>query len=192
MITLEIEMINGGITGDKAARRVRVFLGLGSNLGDRRARLVEAVRRIEAMGIGVAQESSIYETEPVGYLDQPYFLNQVIEVYTEEDPDSSPPLQARSLLDALQGVERDMGRERILRDGPRVIDIDLLLYGSLVLARADIAVPHPRMHLRRFVLEPICEIAPRAVHPSLGKTFRDLLDELEDRSVVRLYEKRDG
>jgi 2-amino-4-hydroxy-6-hydroxymethyldihydropteridine diphosphokinase len=85
-----------------------------------------------------------------------------------------------------------MGRERIFRDGPRVIDIDLLLYGSLVLAQADIEVPHPRMHLRRFVLEPICEIAPRAVHPSTGKTFRDLLDELEDRSVVRLYEKRDG
>jgi 2-amino-4-hydroxy-6-hydroxymethyldihydropteridine diphosphokinase len=185
-------MINEGMTDHKASRRVKVFLGLGSNLGDRQASLGEAVRRIEAIGVVVARESSIYETEPVGYLDQPYFLNQVIEAYTEEDPDSSPPLQARALLGALQGVERDMGRERIFRDGPRVIDIDLLLYGSLVLAQADIEVPHPRMHLRRFVLEPICEIAPRAVHPSTGKTFRDLLDELEDRSVVRLYEKRDG
>jgi 2-amino-4-hydroxy-6-hydroxymethyldihydropteridine diphosphokinase len=185
-------MINESMTDDKAARRVRVFLGLGSNLGDRRAGLGEAVRRIEAMGVVVARQSSIYETEPVGFLDQPYFLNQVIEAYVEVDPDSSPPSQARSLLGALQGVERDMGREQNLRDGPRVIDIDLLLYGSLVLARADIAVPHPRMHLRRFVLEPICEIAPRAVHPSTGKTFRDLLEELEDRSVVRLYEKCDG
>ena len=99
------------------------------------ASLGEAVRRIEAMGVVVARQSSIYETEPVGYLDQPYFLNQVIEAYTEEEPDSSPPLQARALLGALQGVERDLGREQNFRDGPRVIDIDLLLYGSLMLAQ---------------------------------------------------------
>ena len=190
MITPDIEMINESMTGDKAAHRVRVFLGLGSNQGDRRASLGEAIRRIEARGIRVARESSICETEPVGYLDQPYFLNQVIEASVEVDPDSSSSSQARGLLAALLRIERDMGRKRVVRDGPRVIDIDILLYGGLILAQADLQVPHPRMHLRRFVLEPMCEIAPRLVHPSIGKSFCDLLDEIEDRSVVRLYEKR--
>lgn len=177
---------------DKAAQRVKVFLGLGSNQGDRRASLGEAVRRIEATGVNLVRQSSIYETEPVGYLDQPYFLNQVIEAAAEADPDSSPSSQARRLLAALLRIERDMGRKRAVRDGPRVIDIDLLLYGNLILAQAGIEVPHPRMHLRRFVLEPMCEIAPRVVHPSMGKTFCELLDEIEDRSIVRLYEKRDN
>ncbi|HWP42045.1 MAG TPA: 2-amino-4-hydroxy-6-hydroxymethyldihydropteridine diphosphokinase, partial [Blastocatellia bacterium] len=159
-------MINGvnrpgsNIAGESA------FFGLGSNLGDRRANLREAIRRIEALGIAIVRESSVYETEPVGCLDQPWFLNQVVEARIEEgstlreagdaDPVARRVLQASSLLDALLGIERDMGRKRVIASGPRVIDIDILLMGSSIIAqtrdeaggprvaRAEIIVPHPR------------------------------------------------
>jgi 2-amino-4-hydroxy-6-hydroxymethyldihydropteridine diphosphokinase len=202
-----------------AAQSVTVILGLGSNLGDRRANLDEAVRRVEAMGVEIVAESSVYETEPVGYIDQPWFLNQVIEArldagsafesdeemksLVEEaariDPGAASLPRAQALLAALLRIERDMGRKRVMDDGPRIIDIDLLLFGSLIIAcakdgagfaRAGVIVPHPRMHLRRFVLEPVCEIAPDLVHPSTGKTMREMLDALDDPSVVRLYESR--
>ena len=178
---------------NESRRPASVFLGLGSNLGDRRANLREAARRIEAAGARIVRESSIYETEPVGYLDQPWFLNQVIEARVERDGSLQREDEAEALLAVLLRIEEEMGRRRVIEGGPRVIDIDLLLYGSLIIARStEIIVPHPRMHLRRFVLEPMREIAPDLLHPSIGKTFRELLDELDDTSIVRPYVEHDA
>jgi 2-amino-4-hydroxy-6-hydroxymethyldihydropteridine diphosphokinase len=193
------------------------YLGLGSNLGDRVANLAEAVRQIEEIGVQVTARSSIYETEPVGYRNQPWFLNQVIQVRAcpadKEGVAPFAPTEARNLLQSLLRIESDMGRHRAFQDAPRLIDIDLLMCGSLVVfpsaksdhgpdhsagARgidsesaggyvSDLELPHPRLHLRRFVLQPLCEIAPDLVHPVLGKTCRELLAELDDPSCVRPY-----
>jgi 2-amino-4-hydroxy-6-hydroxymethyldihydropteridine diphosphokinase len=209
---------------------VSAYLGLGSNLGDRESNLRKAIEQIGSLGLIVVRSSSIYETEPVGYRDQPWFLNQVVEVRTiceliedsqqsrkgQEGPaempatqagdsvlpeaetnhrSSGPLRQAEALLSELLHIEAVMGRERHIPNGPRVIDIDLLLFGELIVGAdssegksvGQIRVPHPRMHLRRFVLEPLCEIAPDLVHPVLRRTCRELLAVVDDRSVVRRY-----
>ena len=175
---------------------IAVYVGLGSNLGDRENNLREAIDRIKALGLEIRKKSSIYETEPVGLRDQPWFLNQVIE--TMIFPETIATVQAAALLRELLKIEQEMGRKRDLTNGPRVIDIDLLLFGDLALAHAkqdndegrsysdqtEIFVPHPRMHLRRFVLEPLCEIAPDLVHPVIKKTYHEILAGLEDDAVV--------
>ena len=191
-----------------------VYLGLGSNLGDREANLAEALERIKALGLEIKSESSLYETEPVGYTNQPCFLNQVIETTVVDvptwqndavpaDPETTATVQAEALLSELLKIELDMGRDRLVAEGPRVIDVDLLLFGNKIISHSiddparpfaggtDIFVPHPRMHLRRFVLEPLCEIAPAIVHPVLKKTCREILALLDDESWVRLYKLRD-
>ena len=150
-------------------------IALGSNLesrfGDREANLREAVRRIEKLG-EVRAVSSFYDTEPVGYLEQPRFLNGALLLATDLDP--------RTLMQELLAVERAMGRERVgaIAKGPRVIDLDLLLYGDWVLWAEELILPHPRMEERRFVLEPLAEIAPEWVHPVLGMTVRELFERL--------------
>ena len=150
-------------------------IALGSNLasrfGDREANLQEAVRRIEALG-EVRAVSSFYDTEPVGYREQPRFLNGALVLETELGP--------QELMRRLLGVERAMGRERegAVAKGPRVIDLDLLLYGDWVLWAEDLILPHPRMEERRFVLEPLAEIAPEWVHPVLGVTVREMLERI--------------
>ncbi|HWC77438.1 MAG TPA: 2-amino-4-hydroxy-6-hydroxymethyldihydropteridine diphosphokinase [Blastocatellia bacterium] len=172
-----------------------VFIGLGSNLGDRAGNLCAAIEQIESLA-RVIRVSSIYETEPVGYTDQPWFLNQVIETELDLEPESGSidlVERATALLDALLEIETRMGRQRSIKGGPRVIDLDLLIFGSLILGyereraveEPHIVIPHPRMHLRRFVLEPLCEIAPSLVHVRLKKTIAQLRLELEDESVVR-------
>jgi 2-amino-4-hydroxy-6-hydroxymethyldihydropteridine diphosphokinase len=193
------------------SRATNIFLGLGSNLADRETNLARAIRLITGLGLHLVQASSIYETEPVGYIDQPWFLNQVVEFSTEQTLMPNLELQAinagaetcsaareaAALLRALLRVETEMGRKRSIPNGARTIDIDLLLYGELIenwdgstgIETRDprIVVPHPRMHLRRFVLEPLCEIAGELHHPVLKKSYRQLLSDLEDRSVVRVH-----
>src|SRR5215216_779587 len=161
MITCEGEMT----TKDQASESKdqppsTLYLGLGSNLGDREANLREAIERIRGLGLEVIRASSIYETEPVGYADQPWFLNQVIEVNLDSQ------FSVSDLLRALLEIEREMGRERTIANGPRVIDIDILIYGEVEIADPPrLILPHPRMHERRFVLEPLSEIAPDLIHP---------------------------
>lgn len=138
------------------------YVGLGSNLGDRKLHLDEAVRRL-----GARRVSSYRETDPVGRTDQPKFLNAVAEVDTTLGPEA--------LLDRLLEIERDLGRVRGERWGPRTIDLDLLLYGDRVIRTPRLTVPHPRMTERRFVLEPIAELAPDLIVPGTGRTVAALL-----------------
>jgi 2-amino-4-hydroxy-6-hydroxymethyldihydropteridine diphosphokinase len=154
------------------------FLALGSNLGDREANLRDAVARLEASGIRVARRSSLYETAPQELLDQPWFLNAAVEIETDLFP-----LQ---LLASVRTIERQMGRRRVIPNGPRNIDIDILFYGRAVIAAAELTVPHPRIAQRRFVLEPFAEIAPEFRHPVTGKTAGEMLSALAPQGTRRI------
>ena len=155
----------------------RVYIGLGSNIGDRGAHLARAIRELQRRGLLVALRSSVYRTAPVDVLDQDDFLNQVIGCDTG--------LPAGAILEICLSVERDMGRIRTRDRGPRIIDLDLLLAGDEVLGGdGGLELPHPRMHLRRFVLRPLVEIAPGARHPVLGLEVAELLRRCPDRSRV--------
>jgi 2-amino-4-hydroxy-6-hydroxymethyldihydropteridine diphosphokinase len=142
------------------------YIGLGANLGDRE----ETIRAAVAELPGVVAVSPLRETDPVGVTDQPRFLNGVAALETELAP--------RELLDVLLAVERRLGRERRERWGPRTIDLDLLLYGDAVIDEDGLKIPHPRLHERRFVLEPLADLAPQLVVPGLGGV-EDLLAELD-------------
>jgi 2-amino-4-hydroxy-6-hydroxymethyldihydropteridine diphosphokinase len=153
----------------------RAFLSLGSNLGDREAHLLEALVRLEAAGIHMLRRSAIYETEPQDLPDQPWFLNLVVEVETE--------LFARLLLARIQAIELGMGRKREVAKGPRTIDIDILFFENFVISSRELQVPHPRLSERRFVLEPLSELAPDLAHPVNGKTVREMLSENQAQIV---------
>lgn len=154
---------------------VEVCVGLGSNLGDRRGHLRAALAEMRRAG-RLLVVSPLYETEPVGLREQPLFLNAVAKLETE--------LAARQLLEQLLEIEAERGRVRDEKDGPRTLDLDLLLYGDEVIEEEGIAVPHARMHLRRFVLTPLAAVAPGWRHPLLGKTVEELLASVEDRAGV--------
>jgi 2-amino-4-hydroxy-6-hydroxymethyldihydropteridine diphosphokinase len=154
-----------------------VYLSLGSNVGDREAHLRAAIAALRPVGVQIKQVSSTYETEPVDYLDQPWFLNCVLEAETE--------LQPHALLQSLRNIESQLGNKKVFAKGPRKIDLDILLYGSDTIATPELQVPHPRMHLRRFVLTPLAEIAPNLKHPSWPATAAVLLERLTDPSQVR-------
>ena len=157
-----------------------VFLGLGSNLGDKSGNIREAVVRLSDIPtIHVAKVSSLYETAPVGVEDQPDFLNAVAQVETD-----LPPLE---LLQIIMKIEKDMGRVRNLRWGPRVIDIDILIYDEIRMDTEELILPHPRMMERAFVLAPLAEIAPELRLPS-GKTSEQALSDLPDQKVRKISE----
>ncbi len=156
-----------------------VYLSLGSNLGDRQANLDRAIAQMNASGIVVRRVSSFYETEPVDFLAQGWFLNCVVEAET-----SLLPLQ---LLHELRRIERLLGRRRMVRRGPRGIDIDILLYENAVVRSAELQVPHPRLAQRRFVLQPLRELAPALRHPTFQKSVAELLAETPDRSRLRRW-----
>jgi 2-amino-4-hydroxy-6-hydroxymethyldihydropteridine diphosphokinase len=153
------------------------YIAVGANLGDRRAQCARAVAALGGMpGIRVTRLSAWRETAPVGPVPQGAFVNGVVEVATTLAP--------RALLEACLAVERAMGRQRGQRWGPRVIDLDVLLYGDRVVNEPGLAVPHPEMTGRRFVLEPLAEIAPDAVHPTTGLTAAALLERLAEERTA--------
>jgi 2-amino-4-hydroxy-6-hydroxymethyldihydropteridine diphosphokinase len=161
-----------------------VYLGLGSNLGDRAANLEQAIARLAASGVQSVRRSSLYSTEPVGFGAQQWFLNCVVEASTD--------LMPRQLLRATLQVERGLGRRRGVRNAPRTVDIDILLYGTSVVSMSDLEIPHPRIAERRFVLVPLRELAPWLRHPTLRRTIGELLAETHDRSEVRLWHPSGG
>jgi 2-amino-4-hydroxy-6-hydroxymethyldihydropteridine diphosphokinase len=144
-----------------------VYLSLGSNLGDRRANLRNAIAALNIPGIRVLRESPIYETEPVDYLNQAWFLNQVVEAETTLFP--------MQLLTRTARIERELGRVRTMPKGPRTLDIDILFYGTSVVDTKRLQIPHPRLTERRFVLVPLADLAPNFRHPITQKTIRELL-----------------
>ena len=154
------------------------YLSLGSNVGDRENYLRDAIARLETAG-RIVSVSSFYETEPVEFAGQAWFLNCAVALATDRTPDQ--------LLAALLAIEKEMGRRRSQegRKGPRTIDLDLLLFGDSVVESPKLTIPHPAMHQRRFVLEPLAEIAPEAKHPVFKQTVRELLQALSAGQTVR-------
>lgn len=155
------------------------YLGIGGNLGDRRATLRAALASLPPAVRPVAV-SSLYETEPVGYRDQPDFLNAVVQVETD--------LLPRSLLKQLKGIEQALGRSVRFRNAPRTVDLDILFYEGQVIDEADLTIPHARLAERAFVLAPLAELAPELWHPWLGRPISELLAALDDPAAIRLVE----
>ena len=159
------------------------YLGLGTNLGDREANLRKALGLLPAeSGLRLLRCSRIYETEPWGVAEQPAFLNSVAEVATTLAPER--------LLGVCKDVEERMGRQPGIRWGPRLIDVDILLYGNQVVRLPHLEIPHPRLHLRAFALAPLAELAAATVHPSLGKTIGELAGAVEGREGVNPFVQR--
>ncbi|HTS65669.1 MAG TPA: 2-amino-4-hydroxy-6-hydroxymethyldihydropteridine diphosphokinase [Candidatus Acidoferrales bacterium] len=154
----------------------RVYVSLGSNMGDRERNLHAALDRLDPVRV-----SPIYETEPVDYKDQPWFLNLVAEIKTDLFP--------KQLLGLAQRIERESGRVRLTPKGPRTIDVDILLFGSAVMRTPELEIPHPRLAERRFVLVPLADLEPGLRHPVTHRTVREMLAELADTVVVRPWKR---
>jgi 2-amino-4-hydroxy-6-hydroxymethyldihydropteridine diphosphokinase len=153
------------------------YIGIGSNLGKSLNNCKNAVEFLSrTKGVELKTVSSFYKTEPVGIETQNYFINAVVEIKTDLSP--------QILLQELQNIENDMGRQSEVKGGPRIIDLDLLFYGQNVISEDSLIIPHPEIQKRRFVLEPLCEIASYFIHPSYGVSIRGLKDRLSDKKIV--------
>lgn len=149
------------------------WLSLGANLGYPRLQLAQARKLMNERGIKIMRESSLYDTAPWGKTDQPDFVNQVLEVETDLTP--------KELMNAIIGIETDMGRSRTEKWGPRLIDIDILLFGNLQITSPELTIPHPLLHLREFCLDPLMELEPDLLHPVFNKTITELRAALNNR-----------
>jgi 2-amino-4-hydroxy-6-hydroxymethyldihydropteridine diphosphokinase len=154
-----------------------VYLSLGSNLGNREANLKQAIRMLECPRFRVLRVSSIFETEPMDIKDQPWFLNLALEAESELFP--------MQLLSRIGRIEKQMGRTRTIPKGPRTLDIDILLFGPFIVDTPHLAIPHPRMTDRRFVMEPLAELAPELRHPVLRRTMQELIPESAGKVLRR-------
>jgi 2-amino-4-hydroxy-6-hydroxymethyldihydropteridine diphosphokinase len=156
-----------------------IYVSLGSNLGDRAANIGRAIDALKDAGVRMVRQSSLYATEPVDFEPQGWFLNCVVEAETD--------LMPRQLLRALRGIERQLGTKKLVRRGPRAVDLDILFYGSAIVRTPELEIPHPRIAERRFVLVPLAELAPSLRHPILGMNVTELLAATPDRSSVRSW-----
>jgi 2-amino-4-hydroxy-6-hydroxymethyldihydropteridine diphosphokinase len=160
-----------------------VYIGLGSNVGDRIEHLRYALSHLQnKKGLKILRTSALYQTAPLGYEDQEWFVNAVVEGET-----SLAPLQ---LLELLQSIETKMGRDTPFRWGPRNIDLDLLIFGKRIVDEPDLTVPHPLADQRRFVMEPLAELAPEGMHPTRHKTFQEILEELGAAQEIKKMEEK--
>ena len=162
---------------------MEVYLSLGSNLGDRRANLKKALRLLSE-GVEIVKVSSVYDTDPVGVGKQPRFLNLMCRVNTDIGP--------MQLLSFVKGIESNRGRDLSLRDTPRIIDIDIIFHGDIIIESPELVIPHPRMRERAFVLVPFAEIAPEVVHPVTGERIGDLAARVEGRDGVVKKRRLEG
>ncbi len=151
-----------------------VFIGIGSNIGNRQDNCLSAIRLLKERGLKISRQSSMIETEPWGLIDQQQFINMAIEAETDLGPEE--------LLGLLKNIERDMGRVQTVEWGPRVIDLDILFYDDRIVESADLNIPHKHMHERDFVLTPLVEIAPEKIHPVLKKKISELRTQADQRS----------
>src|SRR5450432_851795 len=158
-----------------------VYLALGSNIGERAENLRRAMELLVNVGVEIKKASSIYETEPVDYLEQEWFLNSVLEAKTNLDP--------LALLRAMRDIEAALGSKKAFAKGPRLVDLDILLYGDQSIDTEELQVPHPRMLERKFVLVPLVEIAPELRHPGWPATAKEILAKTKDPSEVRKFTK---
>ncbi|MBN2569458.1 MAG: 2-amino-4-hydroxy-6-hydroxymethyldihydropteridine diphosphokinase [Deltaproteobacteria bacterium] len=155
------------------------YVGIGSNEGEPVTQCLDSIDRISSLrGVTFLRKSLLYRTEPVGYQEQDWFINCVAEIKTLLSP--------YTLMQMLQGIESEMGRKWDRKWGPRIIDLDILLYGQEIIREEHLKIPHQELHLRRFVLVPLNEIASYAIHPLFGISIRGLLDRVEDKSSVQL------
>jgi 2-amino-4-hydroxy-6-hydroxymethyldihydropteridine diphosphokinase len=150
-----------------------VYLGIGSNLGDKQGNCLGALERLSAREVVISKRSALYKTQPWGVKDQPDFVNMVVEAETGMSPEE--------LLVVLKAIEKEMGRKAVTRWGPRLIDLDVLLYDDRIVQTKDLVIPHPLLHKRDFVLLPLAEISPERIHPVLKRTIRELTEELIKR-----------
>ncbi|MDI1472334.1 2-amino-4-hydroxy-6-hydroxymethyldihydropteridine diphosphokinase [Thermodesulfovibrio sp. 1176] len=148
----------------------RVYLSIGSNIGNREENLKKAIEELKNYGLVISKISSIYNTSPWGFTEQEDFLNMALEVYTTLEP--------LELLKCIKKIEKNLGRTDTIKYGPRIIDIDIIFYNDLILKSKELIIPHPLMHERYFVLKPLSEIAPDFVHPEIGLTVQKLLEKL--------------